>query len=84
MEPLVGFVLYLIACIVVAIVASNKGQRGWLYFLLTLTAGIPLVVVAGRAGASLVDAAFIGFLSPCIGLVVSLSSRTSKPGDREG
>ena len=77
MEPIFGFLIYFVAALVVAIVASKRGRSGWLVFIFCLMAGAALAVFASRVGASGVGAAFTAFLAPIAALIWALSGKSS-------
>src|SRR5579862_400435 len=76
MEPVFGFALYFVACILVAIVANKRGRSGWLFFVGALVGGLPIVFVVSRAGGSSLAAGSAAFLSPLAALVTALVLRT--------
>lgn len=69
--------LYLAACIIVAIVASKRGRSSWIFFLCTLTGGFLLAIIVAKIGSSF-WAGVWAFLSPIIGFVVALASETGQ------
>lgn len=78
MEPVFGFVLYLAACIIVAIISHRRGRSAWVLFLLTAVGGLLIVFFVVRAGGGGAAAGFAAFLSPLVGFIVAVSSDTSK------
>lgn len=70
MQPIFGFALYLLACACVAYYASTQGRRGWLYFIITVPLGFPLVILGNSAGASSVGTALLAFASPVAALLL--------------
>ena len=78
MEPLFGFLLYLVVTIVVAVVASKRGQRGWLYGLICLVAAPLVVIFISKVGGSGLAAGLGVFLVPVAALFLALASDTSE------
>lgn len=76
MQPITGFLLYIAAAVVVAVVASKRGRRGWVFGLAVLIAGPVAVVVASGAGAGPVAAAWVAFGVPVAGLFAALAVKS--------
>jgi len=78
MEPVFGFALYLIAAIIVAVVAAKRGRAWWAYLLAVIVGGPALVMFASSAGAGGVGAALAAFAVPVGALMLLLSSDTAE------
>lgn len=69
MNPIFGFALYLLACAGVSYYASTQGRKGWLYFLITVPLGFPLVILGNVNGTSHIGTALLAFASPAAALM---------------
>lgn len=78
MNPLIGFILFFAAVIVVAVVAAKRGLRWWAYLVGCMVAAPVLVNVSARAGASSVGAGMVAMLIPVVALVLVLSRKNSE------
>lgn len=77
MQPIFGFILFFIACLIVAVVASKRGRSGILFFLGCGAAGFLLAVLIGNGGGTGLGAGFGAFVAPALGLMIALSSKNS-------
>lgn len=77
MEPVFGFGLYAVATMVVWVVASKRGRRGWLFALACVALAPPLVMVVARIAGSLA-AGWAAFAVPLVVLLASLAMRTGE------
>lgn len=76
MEPVFGFALFFLASLLVWVVASKRGRKGWALFLLSIVGGAVLVPVIARAGGTGVAAGFGAFIAPAAVLFYVLASKT--------
>lgn len=77
MEPIFGFALYFVACLVVSIIASKRGRSGIVFFIACLLAGLVVVVIVNNISGS-GNAAIAAFFVPAVGFVVAVSSKTGE------
>ncbi|WP_228261379.1 zinc ribbon domain-containing protein [Klebsiella pneumoniae] len=81
MEPLLGFMLFGLAVIVVAVIAAKRNGLGiaFLYLIGMCAIGFGLVVLASNiTNGNGVIAGFTAFIAPILGLLIVLSSSTSE------
>ncbi|RAX33099.1 UNVERIFIED_CONTAM: hypothetical protein DQE83_22380 [Escherichia coli] len=80
MEPVWGFILFAMAVFVVAVVAGKRNGVGVgiLYFIAMCAVAFGLVVLTSSINSNPVAAGFAAFISPLIGLIISLSTTTSE------
>ncbi|HIF0159894.1 TPA: DUF2545 family protein [Klebsiella variicola subsp. variicola] len=81
MEPLLGFMLFGLAVIVVAVIAAKRNGLGiaFLYLIGMCAIGFCLVVLASNiTNGNGVVAGFTAFFAPILGLLIVLSSSTSE------
>ena len=78
MEPIFGFLFYIVAVIVVVVVAKKRGQKAWLYGLACVIGAPLLVILISASGGSGNAAGFGAFLVPIGALFVALSNNTSE------
>jgi len=80
-EPLLGFMLFGLAVIVVAVIAAKRNGLGiaFLYLIGMCAIGFGLVVLASNiTNGNGVIAGFTAFIAPILGLLIVLSSSTSE------
>ena len=81
MEPLLGFMLFGLAVIVVAVIVAKRNGLGiaFLYLIGMCAIGFGLVVLASNiTNGNGVIAGFTAFIAPILGLLIVLSSSTSE------
>jgi hypothetical protein len=78
MEPIFGFILFFVACLIVAVVANKRGRSGVLFFVSCAIIGFVLVFLISRAGGSGIAAGFGAFVAPIGGLFAALASKNSE------
>jgi hypothetical protein len=73
MEPIWGFILFLIFCGIVSLIAHKKGRSGTIFFLASSLPALPLVmlVAKGTQGNGTV-AGVSAFLCPLVGFVTAI------------
>ncbi|HBT4618704.1 zinc ribbon domain-containing protein [Klebsiella pneumoniae] len=77
MEPIFGFMLFALACLIVSIIATKKHTLliGFTYFVAMCAVGFLLVRLAASVSHDGFIAGCAAFISPLLGLLVSLASR---------
>lgn len=78
MEPIFGFILFIVLAILVSVIAKKRGRSFYLNLASSVLIAPVMVILVASAGGSSGAAAFGAFLVPIAILIVTLSARTSE------
>lgn len=78
MEPIFGFLLFVVITTLVAVTAKKRGLKFWKYFLLSIVLAPVVVILVSRSGGGGAAAGFGAILVPVGLLFVILASRSSE------
>lgn len=78
MNPVIGFILFFAAVVVMAVVAVKRGLRWWTYLVGYMVATLVLVKVSARAGVSSLDAGIVAMLILVVALVLVLLRKNTE------
>lgn len=78
MQPIFGFIFFLVVTSLVCVVAKKRGLSFWKYFLISIIAAPVMAVVVSSAGGDGNASGVGAFLVPIALLFVILSSRDSQ------
>lgn len=77
MEPIYGFMLYFAACMIVSAIASKRGRSGLILFVVSIVAGVGMVMFVSQVIGQRTMAGFGAFLVPLAALVWALMTKSS-------